>query len=162
MRATGVNHVSISAPDLEASVRFYTEVFGLERVPAPRFAGQSVVWLRLGEQQLHLFQREVAAPQYHHFGVDVDDFESAYVRVRELEILEEETFLAGVVELPGGEAQMYLRDPAGNLVEIDWPDASTLDRNVVTDIVRLRDMVEQGEQNRGARLYTRSAATRER
>jgi YD repeat-containing protein len=157
VRATGINHVSISAPDLEASVRFYTEVFGLERVRAPRFAGQAVAWLRLGDQQLHLFQRE-GAPRYHHFGLDVDDFEAAYVRVRELEILEEETFLAGVVELPGGEAQMYLRDPAGNLVEIDWPDASTLDREVVTDIVRLRDMVEQGEENRGARLYTRSAA----
>jgi YD repeat-containing protein len=157
VRATGINHVSISAPDLEASVRFYTEVFGLERVRAPRFAGQAVAWLRLGDQQLHLFQRE-GAPRYHHFGLDVDDFEAAYVRVRELEILEEETFLAGVVELPGGEAQMYLRDPAGNLVEIDWPDASTLDREVVTDIVRLHDMVEQGEENRGARLYTRSAA----
>jgi YD repeat-containing protein len=160
MRATGINHVSISAPDLEASVRFYTEVFGMERVPAPRFADQPVAWLRLGDQQLHLFQRE-GAPQYHHFGLDVDDFEAAYVRVRELEILEEETFLAGVVELPGGEAQMYLRDPAGNLVEIDWPDASTLDRNVVTGMVRLRDMVEQGEENRGARLYTRSAGTRD-
>ena len=163
MRATGINHVSISAPDLEASVRFYTTVFGLERVPAPRFSGQAVAWLRLGDQQLHLFQREGAPPpQYHHFGLDVDDFEAAYVRVRELELLEEETFLAGVVELPGGEAQMYLRDPAGNLVEIDWPDASTLDRGVVTGMVRLGDMVEQGEENRGARLYTRSAAARER
>ena len=37
MRATGINHVSISAPDLEASIRFYTQVFGMERVPAPKF-----------------------------------------------------------------------------------------------------------------------------
>jgi lactoylglutathione lyase len=152
MRATAINHVSISAPDLEASVRFYTEIFGLERVPAPRFAGQPVAWLRLGDQQLHLFQRE-GAPQYHHFGIDVDDFEAAYLRVRELEIRDEATFLGGIFELPGGEAQMYLRDPAGNLVEIDWPDASTLDRGVVTDIVRLADVVPQGEENRGARLY---------
>jgi catechol 2,3-dioxygenase-like lactoylglutathione lyase family enzyme len=154
MKATGINHVSISAPDLEASVRFYTQVFGLEQVPAPAFAGQPVVWLRLGNQQLHLFQRE-GAPQYHHFGIDVDDFEGAYLKVRELEIRDETTFLGGIFELPGGEAQMYLRDPAGNLVEIDWPDAASLDRSVVTDIVRLADMVPQGEENRGARLYTR-------
>ena len=76
MRATGVNHVSISAPDLEASVRFYVEVLGMKRVPAPRFGGQPVAWLRVGDQQLHLFQRE-GAPQYHHFGIDVDDFEAA-------------------------------------------------------------------------------------
>jgi lactoylglutathione lyase len=28
---------------------------------------------------------------------------------------------------------MYLRDPAGNMVEVNWPDASTLDRSVVTE-----------------------------
>jgi YD repeat-containing protein len=145
--------VSISAPDLAASVRFYTHVFGMERVPAPRFGGQPVAWLRLGDQQLHLFQRE-GAPQYHHFGLDVDDFEAAYLKVRELDIRDGTTFLGGIFELPGGEVQMYLRDPAGNLVEIDWPDVSTLNRSVVTDIVRLSDVVPQGEENRGARLYT--------
>ena len=153
MKATGINHVSISAPDLDGSVRFYTEVFGLERVPAPRFSGQSVAWLRMGDQQLHLFERS-GAPRYHHFGINVDDFEAAYLKVRELEIRDETTFLSGIVQLPGGEVQMYLRDPAGNLVEIDWPDVSTLARSVITDIVRLADVVPQGEENRAARLFT--------
>jgi lactoylglutathione lyase len=155
LRATGINHVSISAPDLEASVRFYTEVFGMERVAAPTFGGQPVVWLRLGDQQLHLFQRDGSAPQFHHLGLDVDDFEAAYVKVHELEISDQDTFTEGVFELPGGEAQMYLRDPAGNLVEIDWPDASTLDRSIITDIVRLADVVVQSAEGRAARLYTR-------
>lgn len=159
MRATGINHVSISAPDLEASVRFYAEVFGMERLPAPTFPGQPVAWLRLGDQQLHLFQREVDAPQFHHLGIDVDDFQAAYVKLRELGITDDTTFMGGVIELPGGEAQMYLRDPAGNLVEVDCPDASTLDRSVVTDIVRLADVVEQGPEARAARLYTRSTTT---
>jgi catechol 2,3-dioxygenase-like lactoylglutathione lyase family enzyme len=153
MRAIGINHVSISAPDLEASIRFYREVFGMELVPAPRFPGQPVVWLRLGDQQLHLFQRK-GAPRYHHFGIDVDDFEAAYRMLRGLEIRDQTTFLGGVVELPGGEAQMYLRDPAGNLVELDCPDASTLDRGIVTDVVRLADIVPQTAENRRARLYT--------
>jgi catechol 2,3-dioxygenase-like lactoylglutathione lyase family enzyme len=156
MRAIGINHVSISAPDLEASVRFYSEVFGMQRLPAPTFPGQPVAWLRLGDQQLHLFQREGAAPQFHHLGLDVDDFQAAYLKVRELGITDDTTFMGGIFELPGGEAQMYLRDPAGNLVEIDCPDASTLDRSVVTDIVRLADVVEQGPEARAARLYTRS------
>jgi catechol 2,3-dioxygenase-like lactoylglutathione lyase family enzyme len=153
MRATGINHVSISAPDLEASIRFYTEVFGMERVPAPKFPDQVVAWLRLGEQQLHLFQRE-GAPQYHHFALDVDDFEAAYLKVRELEIRDDATFLTGIRELPGGEAQMYLRDPGGNLVEINWPDISSLDRQVVPDIERLADMVPQDAEGQAARLYT--------
>jgi YD repeat-containing protein len=154
MRAIGINHVSISAPDLEASVRFYTEVFGMERVATPTFPGQAVVWLRVGDRQLHLFQRQ-GAPQFHHFALDVDDFEAVYLKVRELEIRDESTFLGGIFELPGGEAQMYLRDPAGNLVEIDWPDASTLDRTIVSDIVALAEVVPQGPEGRAARLYTR-------
>jgi len=159
MRAIGINHVSISAPDLEASIRFYTEVFGMERVPAPKFPDQVVAWLRLGEQQLHLFQREGAragGPEYHHFAIDVDDFESAYMKMRELEITDDITFLTGLRELPGGEAQMYLRDPGGNLVEVNWPDASSLDRSVVTDIVRLADVVPQDAEGSAARLYTSS------
>jgi YD repeat-containing protein len=153
VRALGINHVSISAPDLEASIRFYTEVFGMERVPAPKFPDQVVAWLALGEQQLHLFQRE-GAPQYHHFALDVDDFEAAYLTVRELEIRDDATFMGAVRELPGGEAQTYLRDPAGNLVEINWPDASSLDRSVVTDIERLVDVVPQDAEGQAARLYS--------
>jgi YD repeat-containing protein len=153
VRATAINHVSISAPDLDASIRFYTEVFGMERVPAPKFGDHPVVWLRLGDQQLHLFQRD-GAPRYHHFGIDVDDFEAAYLKIRELEARDDSTYMAGVRELPGGEVQMYVRDPAGNLVEIDWPDVSSLDRRVVTDIVRLTDVVEQPPESLGARLYT--------
>ena len=153
MRATGINHVSVSAPDLKASIRFYTEVFGMERIPAPKFPDQVVAWLRLGEQQLHLFQRE-GAPQYHHFALDVDDFEAAYLKMRELEITDEATFLSGIRELPGGEAQMYLRDPGGNLVEINWPDVSSLDRGVVPDIQRLADIVAQDAEAQTARLYT--------
>jgi YD repeat-containing protein len=159
MKATGLNHVSITAPDLEASIRFYTQVFGMEQLPAPKFAGQAVAWLRLGDQQLHLMQRDGAA-QFHHFGIDVDDFEAAYERVRELEIRDATTFMSSIVELPGGEAQMYLRDPAGNLVEINWPDASTLDRSVITDLVRLIDVVPQDDVGLAARLYTNAAGAR--
>jgi lactoylglutathione lyase len=161
MRATAINHVSISARDLEASVRFYTEVFGMERVAAPRFPGVTVAWLRVGEQQLHLLERD-EPPRYQHFGFDVDDFEAAYVRLTELEIRDDETFMRGIVELPGGEAQMYLRDPAGNLVEVNWPDASTLDRSIVTDIVRLEDLVAQDAVGRSARLYLDALDPRER
>ena len=159
MKATGLNHVSITAPDLEASIRFYTQVFGMEQLPAPKFGGQAVAWLRLGDQQLHLMQREGSA-QFHHFGIDVDDFEAAYQRARELEIRDATTFMSSIVELPGGEAQMYLRDPAGNLVEINWPDASTLDRSVVTDLVRLVDVVPQDDEGLAARLYTNALGER--
>ena len=53
---------------------------------------------------------------------------------------------------------MYLRDPVGNLVEVDWPDASTLDREVVGEIALLADERPQSDEARRARLYLAPAA----
>jgi catechol 2,3-dioxygenase-like lactoylglutathione lyase family enzyme len=152
VRATRFNHVSIHATDMEESLRFYIDVFGMERLPSPNFS-QHVEWLRLGEQQLHLFHRETPAPEFHHIALDVDDFEAAYLKAKELGALEEDSFGASVRELPGGAVQMYLRDPAGNLVEIDWPDISTLDRHVFTNIKRLADERPQTGDAARATLY---------
>jgi catechol 2,3-dioxygenase-like lactoylglutathione lyase family enzyme len=152
VRATRFNHVSIHATDMEDSLRFYTEVFGMERLPSPNFSGH-VEWLRLGEQQVHLFASDGPAPRGHHFAVEVDDFEAVYLKAKELGLLDDGTFGASVRELPGGAVQMYIRDPAGNLVEVDWPDVSSLDASVVTAISRLEDERPQtGEASRST-LY---------
>ena len=154
MGALRLNHVSIHADDLEESARFYEDVFELERLPAPTFGDTTVVWLAVGEQQLHLFIRETGPPRFHHFGIEVDDFEAVYLRAKEHHALEPTTFGRGAVrELPDGSVQMYLRDPAGNLVEVVWPDASTLDRSVVTELTRLADDVEQAPEAERATLF---------
>ena len=74
------------------------------------------------------------APQFHHIGINVDDFEEAYRRAKELGILERSSFFRDMHELPDGSVQMYLRDPAGNLVECDWPDVATLDRSLFPEL----------------------------
>jgi len=152
VRATRLNHVSIHAHDLETSARFYEEVFGMERLPTPQFEAP-VLWLRLGEQQLHLFQRPTDAPAYHHVALDVDDFEAVYRLAEERGLLDEGTWEHPVREHPSGWGQMYIRDPAGNLVEVDWPDASTRDRDVVRRIVRLEDARPQVGEAAAATLY---------
>ena len=81
MRTNGFNHVSVHAHGLGESVRFYTELFGMEEIPAPGFPFL-VRWLRVGDLQLHLFQSNDPAPQGHHFGIEMDDFEATYKKVR--------------------------------------------------------------------------------
>ena len=152
MRATGFNHVSLVAHDLERSVRFYTEIFGMERIATYTFAFP-VQYLRLGDLQLHLFERDAPAPAYHHIGIDVDDYEEAYRRARELEILEKESFFSDMYELPDGSVQMYVRDPSGNLIELDYPYADRIDRSVVTDIRKLDDDVPQTGEALQATLF---------
>jgi lactoylglutathione lyase len=136
MRATGFTHVSVHAHDLDESVRFYKDLFGMEEIPAPGFPFP-VRWLRVGDLQLHLFQSEDPAPQGHHFGIEVDDFEATYEKVGEMGAQIEEGYFSNVYELPDGAVQIYVRDPAGNMVEVNWPDVSTLDRSVIGDIEKV-------------------------
>ncbi len=130
MRATGFTHVSVSARDLEESIRFYEDFFGMEEVPSPDFSGP-VRWLRVGDLQLHLFLDDGPAPARHHFALDVDDFEAAYKKAQEMGVQVASGNYSTVRELPGGEAQMYINDPAGNLVEINGRDAAALDPAVI-------------------------------
>jgi len=156
VRATGFNHVSIHARDLGESTRFYVEVLGMEPIPTYNFAFP-VQYLRLGNLQLHLFERDTDAPTYHHIGINVGDFEATYLRAKELGILERESFFEDMYELPDGSVQMYLRDPAGNLVEIDWPDVSTLDRSLLGELKKLSDSVPQTGDALRATLYLEKA-----
>lgn len=152
MRATRFTHVSIHAVDMAESLAFYVDVLGMRRVPSPDFE-QPVEWLVLGDQQLHLFQRETPAPEYHHLGVEVDDFETAYLLARDRGLFDGGVFSPDVRELNDGSVQMYLRDPAGNLVEVNWPDVTTLDRTVVTGVHRLADERPQSPEALQARLF---------
>jgi YD repeat-containing protein len=153
MRAVRFNHVSIHANDLDESTRFYEEVFGMERLPTPRFR-QPVRWLRLGDQQLHLFQREDAeSPPYHHLGLDVDDFEAVYKAAKERGLLDHETWQRPLRVHPSGWVQMYIRDPAGNLVEVDWPDVSTLDPALAAQLYPLETDIPQTGDAARATLY---------
>jgi catechol 2,3-dioxygenase-like lactoylglutathione lyase family enzyme len=154
LRATSFNHVSIHAVDLEESVRFYTEVLGMEKIDTYTFAFP-VQYLRLGDLQLHLFQRDTPAPQFHHIGVDIDDFEGAYQKAKELGIHDSDAFFSDVYELPDGSVQMYIRDPSGNLVELDWPDVTTLDKSVLPEFKKLADTVEQTPEGLRSTLYLR-------
>jgi hypothetical protein len=48
---------------------------------------------------------------------------------------------------------MYLRDPAGNLVEVDWPDARRLDARIREDLIPLSATVHQTGDAQRATLY---------
>jgi catechol 2,3-dioxygenase-like lactoylglutathione lyase family enzyme len=141
MPALRINHVSVHAPDLDVSERFYHELFGTERIPTP-FFDNPVRWLKVGGMQLHLFQRPVEAPPAHHFAFTVDDPEDVYRKAKEMGALDRPE----VRRLPDGSVQFYLRDPAGNLLEVNAPDADRLDTALVGELVPLG-----GEA--GARLY---------
>lgn len=152
MSAAHINHISIGAKDLDESVRFYFEVFGAETIDTPNF-GYPVQWLRLGDLQLHIFQRSVEAPVYHHFAIAVDNFDAVFRATRERKLHDRATQGNHLFELPSGQVQLYIRDPGGNLVEVNCPDARALSEEIRRDIVRHADRQPQDESNRRAILY---------
>jgi catechol 2,3-dioxygenase-like lactoylglutathione lyase family enzyme len=150
-----LNHVSIHAEDIQESAEFYHDLFDMERVPAPNFDVE-VYWLRCGDKQIHLFNRDVPAPQFHHIGLQVDDFEEVFYRAEEMGIFDDwaqDKNPPGIYGLPDGGVQMYIRDPSGNMVEIDWPDASSLDEEIREQIVDRSELVSQDDVADDATLF---------
>ena len=136
-------HVSVRADDVEELADFYGAVFDMERIPTPAF-DETVQWVACGDLQLHLVETDVPAPEFNHHAIHVDDFETVYRRLREhpgasFEALGDDAshFVDGappVYAMPNGSLQAYFRDPAGNFVEVDHPDAEAVDESVVTNL----------------------------
>jgi catechol 2,3-dioxygenase-like lactoylglutathione lyase family enzyme len=147
-----INHVSINARDLHESVDFYVELLGAEPIATPNF-GFPVQWLALGGTQLHLFQKDVQPLSHHHLGITVEDLAPVYRVAERRDAFDREAFGNHLVELPGDLVQLYLRDPAGNLVEIDHVGVDRLPDELRSQLVRLQDTNPQDDENMSARLF---------
>jgi catechol 2,3-dioxygenase-like lactoylglutathione lyase family enzyme len=147
-----INHVSVNATDLAASVEFYTELFDAIALPTPNF-GPPVQWLGLGDAQVHLFEEDAEPRIRHHFALTVVELEPVYRRAAARAAFDDTAFGHHLVELPGDCAQTYVRDPAGNLLELDTPFASRLPASLRREMQALADLRPQSEENRRARLY---------
>jgi catechol 2,3-dioxygenase-like lactoylglutathione lyase family enzyme len=146
MKVTGFNHLSISTRNLAESVKFSETVLGMQTIPSYNFNFKTK-YLRCGEL-------EDQVPFYQHFTVDVDGFHATYdAAAKEMGALDSMAFRNPVNELPDGCVQIYMRDPAGNLIEIDWPDVETLDRSGIPEMKLLTEFTEQNEEGLAASLY---------
>ncbi len=113
-------HVSLRVRDLEASTRFYREVFGFRVVGdatskdhVSRHLTDDRVDMALmeygGDRDRADYPLPGAVPGLHHFGVAVDDLEAWTRRVREA---------GGQVLTPPGEVPVKFRDPDGTICEL--------------------------------------------
>ena len=111
-----LNHVMIRVRDLEVSIHFYGEIFGLPRLPRPAFDFPGA-WFALGKQELHLIgdaSLPAMSHAHHHFALWVDDPVAAR---RELE-QRGWTKLRGPAPRPDGVTQVFVTDPDGYVIEL--------------------------------------------
>jgi catechol 2,3-dioxygenase-like lactoylglutathione lyase family enzyme len=147
-----INHVSINARDLQESVDFYVELLGAELIPTPNF-GLPVQWLALGGTQLHLFERDLRPTSHHHLGITVDDLEPVYRVAERHGAFDPRAFRNHLVLLPGDVVQLYIRDPAGNLVEIDHAGIDRLPEDIRTQVKPLWEFNPQSDEQMQGRLF---------
>jgi glyoxylase I family protein len=102
-------------PAVEEAFAFYVDVLGLTpRADRPDF-GIGGAWLDAGGQQVHLVEGAAPPAAGQHFALQVDDLDAVVAELRERGVDVSEPKPVG----PG--RQSFLRDPAGNQVELNQP-----------------------------------------
>jgi catechol 2,3-dioxygenase-like lactoylglutathione lyase family enzyme len=147
-----INHVSINALNLQESVDFYVDLLGAEPITTPNF-GLAAQWLALGRTQLHIFEKDLQPTSHHHLGITVDDVAPVYRAAERRGAFDDQAFGNRLVELPGDVVQLYLRDPAGNLVEIDHHGVDRLPDDLRAQLKGLWEFNPQSDEQMSARLF---------
>lgn len=111
MGAVRLQHASVQVPDelLPACGDFYEHVIGMQRIP--HLAGRA--WFRFGDgDHVHLLGGPGAAESLAHLALQVDDLPDVLARCR---AAGREPFAREPI---WGAERWFVRDPAGNLVEL--------------------------------------------
>jgi catechol 2,3-dioxygenase-like lactoylglutathione lyase family enzyme len=117
MEPSGVHHVSINVDGLDEALAFYVDQLGLKvRSDRPDFSVGGA-WLDAGGQQVHLIEGQPPTNHGQHFALAYADLRSAVSELREQGREVSEPAVIGT------SLQSFIRDPAGNLVELHQPGA---------------------------------------
>jgi catechol 2,3-dioxygenase-like lactoylglutathione lyase family enzyme len=109
----GVHHVALVVEDLASAREFYCDGLGLEEIARPAFDSEGF-WVQVGSQQLHVSSGAEIAPTRNHFAVEIVGLDDA---VQHLTLMGIE--VRRLREVEGAGAQAFVRDPWGNLIELN-------------------------------------------
>ena len=119
IKVVGLHHANVRLQSQEQARDFYGRILGLERDPSmPWSEERRLIWWNVGGGQLHtpIGQRVNATPSGRpigsHFALAVADVQEAK------RTLEAEGIHYDEQTLPGRGLQLFVNDPAGNLVEL--------------------------------------------
>jgi predicted enzyme related to lactoylglutathione lyase len=109
-QSASINHVSITASNVQRTTDFYARVFNLAREPRTPGTNANVVQLSVGRNG-HLSIRQGANPRFDHFAIGIEGFNKdrviANLRAR------------GATPIDGGDnAGLHVADPDGLFVQV--------------------------------------------
>jgi catechol 2,3-dioxygenase-like lactoylglutathione lyase family enzyme len=127
-----IQHVNVLVDDLEPAVRFYRDTLGLRPIEAPDQGFPSQFFELNEHQQIHMNQIVDGKAYRAHFCMVVPDFMGVFRRCKAAGAIDVEPW-GRVRRLPSGNMQMFVRDPAGNLIEISCRPDAPLDEAMFDD-----------------------------
>lgn len=133
-----INHITLIVDHLEKAAKFYEYEMGLEPIPAFVFDYPTAFFKINDRQQLHLSEWNDQTSFRGHLCVKVADFSKFFFRFKELGIIDTAPW-GKVRQLPDGAMQMFIRDPAGNLIELSSDPSEKVDEAIFTD-----DLFQEG------------------
>jgi catechol 2,3-dioxygenase-like lactoylglutathione lyase family enzyme len=130
-RLNQVHHIGVIVQDLEASIAWYNEHLGFERLTDFSFPGAQVAFIGRGNLKLELFQVENATPMdpkrkeavsnlsiggINHFAIPVDDIDKALADLAAKGV--EQAYSLNEVPDGSGDRWTFIRDNEGMLIEL--------------------------------------------
>lgn len=116
IQANRIDHINATVTNLQKSVEFYKDIFGLKTFEKGESNGSP--YEIIGDPEsfyLCLYQgqqREQGA--VNHLGIHIKEFDQAYKNLKEKGI---ELYYGGVVQYPNSRS-LYIKDPDGNNIEL--------------------------------------------
>lgn len=131
-KAIRINHATLVVDDLERAAIFYRDELGLEALPAFDLDFPAQFFRINQSQQLHLTEWKDTPSFRGHVCFEVDDFNTIFDRMKALDAIDVRPW-GRIRRLPDGAMQMFVRDPAGNLVEITCSPDCPVDERIFED-----------------------------
>lgn len=133
-RLGAMHHVGVIVQDLEATIAWYRDHLGFERLTDFAFPGTKVAFIGRGLVKLELFQVDGATPMaperrealsnlaiggINHFAIVVDDLEATVAELQAKGV--EQAYPFSDVPDGSGDRWCFIRDNEGMLVELYQP-----------------------------------------
>ena len=123
MKVTRFLHTSIPTMPYDKSYDFYTRILGLNMAPRPDIPNMPGAWLGVeghsDETQVHIIGCDPLGKQFEptqvHFALQVESLDDA------IKTLDSEGVAYEVITGLVGTRQLFMRDPAGNQIELQEP-----------------------------------------
>jgi lactoylglutathione lyase len=136
-----IQHVNLMVDDIDKAIEFYGAQLGLEALPTPEMGFRAQFFKINDLQEIHVNELKDVTPERAHFCLRVDDFAGHFRRMKALGAIEIKTW-GKVHRLPSGVMQMFVRDPAGNLIELSCEADQYVDPAIFDEAIFEPDFLE--------------------